>query len=74
MKKLILITISGSLMLLLLGCEQVNQFKNDTEKAIGNLSQQVDDAKSQAIDAKNKIDQKVKDVQDAAAAINKLTQ
>jgi hypothetical protein len=59
--------------LILSGCEQAANIQKQATDAYGQASQQVQNAKASVLDAKNKLDQKVKDVQDAAAAINKLT-
>lgn len=76
MKKFTIITLSVGI-LFLAGCKQITdqaaKIKSDTETAIKQASQQVEDTKKQAIDAKNKLDQKVQEGKNAMDAINKFT-
>ena len=77
MKNFLLISLASITMISLIGCQevtdQVAKFKDDATHAVSNVSTQLESAKSQAIDAKNKLEEKVQQAQAAADAINKLT-
>jgi outer membrane lipoprotein-sorting protein len=72
MKKIfITLIVSG---LFLAGCQQAQDMQKNATATLDEASKQVESAKASVIDAKNKLDEKVTQVQDAAAAINKLGQ
>jgi outer membrane lipoprotein SlyB len=71
MKKTFLIP-AALMIIAVTGCQQAQQLQNDATKAIDEASAQVESAKTQVIDAKNKLDEKVTQAQEAADAIKKL--
>jgi len=54
------------------GCQQAQTMQADVTRALNDASQQVETAKTQVIDAKAKLDEKVTQAQQAADAIKKL--
>lgn len=60
--------------LILTGCQQAQKLQNDTTNAINAASQQIETTKTQVVETKNKIDEKVTQAQQAADAIKKLGQ
>ena len=54
------------------GCQQAKTMQADVTRALNDASQQVETAKTQVIDAKTKLDEKVTQAQQAADAIKKL--
>lgn len=71
MKKLI---IAAAALTILGGCQQAEKLQAEATKMVNDASQQVESAKASVMDAQAKIDQKVKDVQNAADAVKKLTE
>jgi nitrous oxide reductase accessory protein NosL len=69
-KTLILIP---AVLVLLAGCQQAQDLQQSAQKTINDASQQVENVKTQALETKAKIDEKVTQAQQASDAINKLT-
>jgi outer membrane lipoprotein-sorting protein len=72
MKKTIITAIAA--LLLLAGCQQAQEAQQKAAATINEASKQLDSAKAQVIQTKEKIDEKVSQAQAAATAVNKLTQ
>jgi|WetSurMetagenome_2_1015567.scaffolds.fasta_scaffold47080_3 uncharacterized lipoprotein YajG len=69
MKKLIFLATAA---LLLAGCQQTEKLQGDAAKMVDTASKQIETAKTSVLDAKNKLDEKVSQAQEAADAIKKL--
>ena len=72
MKKTFLFLAAATLVLTVTGCQQAQKLQSDATKAYDQASQQVETTKTQVIDAKAKLDEKVTQAQEAADAIKKL--
>ncbi len=73
MKKLLILTAICLGLIVISGCEQVEKLQSDSQKAMNDASQQVENLKQQAITVQNKFQEKVTQAQQAADAFNKLT-
>jgi PBP1b-binding outer membrane lipoprotein LpoB len=72
MKKVIIAAVMATIFMA--GCQQVQEAQTNVTKTIGDAAQQVESARSQAIDMKNKIDEKVTQAKEAADAVGRLAQ
>ena len=72
MKKIILAAITT--LLFLAGCQQAQEAQQNAANTINEAAKQIETAKTQVIQTKEKIDEKVTQAQQAADAVNKLTQ
>jgi len=69
MKKTILLAL---IVVALAGCQQAGQLQSEATKMADAASKQIDTAKTSVLDAKDKLEQKVTQAQEAADAIKKL--
>jgi len=69
MKKIILLAV---MMISLTGCQQINQLKSEATKMAETGAKQIDTAKTSVLNAKDKIEQKVTQIQTATEAVKKL--
>ncbi|MBU0668125.1 hypothetical protein KJ951_02210 [Patescibacteria group bacterium] len=74
MKKTLIIPFTLLSILIIGGCQQVQKLQDDATNTIDSTVKKVEDIKSQAMETKAAVEEKINQAQDAADAIKKLTE